>query len=162
MAANKIRRCEICGKKFEASYVGHGKGLSKYCSKRCRRESISNQRRVNHQPNVVCAQCGKKFYKMPSRIKASKSGLHFCCRKCKDTGQRIESGLSEIHPPHYACGQRTYRTRALREHKHECLDCGWAEVPSVLEVHHIDNNRDNNTIENLVILCPTCHRIRHI
>ena len=28
----------------------------------------------------------------------------------------------------------------------------------VLEVHHIDENRNNNDISNLVILCPICHK----
>ena len=26
------------------------------------------------------------------------------------------------------------------------------------EVHHLDENHDNNRLSNLMILCPTCHR----
>ncbi|NLF57290.1 MAG: HNH endonuclease, partial [Candidatus Hydrogenedens sp.] len=35
-------------------------------------------------------------------------------------------------------------------------------VPAVLEVAHIDGNRENNAVENLVILCPNCHKMHDI
>ena len=28
----------------------------------------------------------------------------------------------------------------------------------MLEVHHIDENRANNELDNLIVLCPICHR----
>lgn len=36
--------------------------------------------------------------------------------------------------------------------------CGYKEEPRILEVHHKDENRSNNDIHNLCILCPNCHR----
>lgn len=45
-----------------------------------------------------------------------------------------------------------------REYKCEC--CGikeWNGKPISLQVHHIDGNHFNNTLENLQILCPNCH-----
>ena len=36
--------------------------------------------------------------------------------------------------------------------------CGWDEDERILEVHHLDENREHNDISNLSILCPTCHR----
>ena len=43
------------------------------------------------------------------------------------------------------------------------LDTGVANLSNyedkdVLEVHHIDSNHCNNDIDNLMILCPICHR----
>jgi hypothetical protein len=32
----------------------------------------------------------------------------------------------------------------------------------VLEVAHLDGNRDNNDLENLAILCPNCHKMHDI
>lgn len=46
----------------------------------------------------------------------------------------------------------------LRGHKCEC--CGsseWLGQPITLEIHHIDGDRTNNTLENLQLLCPNCH-----
>ena len=31
----------------------------------------------------------------------------------------------------------------------------------ILEVHHIDRDHGNADIDNLVLLCPTCHVVRH-
>ena len=47
---------------------------------------------------------------------------------------------------------------ALRGEKCEC--CGltkWLEKPINLEVHHLDGDRSNNSLENLQLLCPNCH-----
>ena len=47
---------------------------------------------------------------------------------------------------------------ALRGHKCEC--CGkttWLEKDIPLEVHHLDGDNLNNTLENLQLLCPNCH-----
>lgn len=44
--------------------------------------------------------------------------------------------------------------------EHKCENCGlttWMNQPIPLELHHIDGNRDNNTLENFQLLCPNCH-----
>ena len=46
----------------------------------------------------------------------------------------------------------------LRGHKCEC--CGnstWLNKKIILEVHHKDGDRRNNSQENLQLLCPNCH-----
>lgn len=35
--------------------------------------------------------------------------------------------------------------------------CGWDEDTRILEVHHINSDRSNNDLSNLMILCPICH-----
>ena len=51
-----------------------------------------------------------------------------------------------------------YRKRALDHYQPLCVHCGFG-VEAVLEVAHIDGNRQNNDLVNLVILCPTCHKM---
>jgi len=51
-----------------------------------------------------------------------------------------------------------YRKIAFTAYPPTCAHCGFG-VPEVLEVAHIDNNRSNNNIGNLVILCPNCHKM---
>jgi Zn finger protein HypA/HybF involved in hydrogenase expression len=44
--------------------------------------------------------------------------------------------------------------------KHECEECKlntWNGKLIPLELHHVDGNRYNNSIENLQIICPNCH-----
>lgn len=47
---------------------------------------------------------------------------------------------------------------ALRGRK--CEKCGceeWLGQPINLQVHHIDGDRRNNELDNLMLLCPNCH-----
>lgn len=100
-----------------------------------------------------CSNCGKEIYRPNSKVKQNKSGYFYCSQQCgnehknkirKDNGEWDHSN--------------NYRRRALETYEHQCCICGWNEDERILEVHHIDENRENNDINNLCILCPTCHR----
>lgn len=54
-----------------------------------------------------------------------------------------------------------YRNLAFRHYPPICACCGFG-IPEVLEVAHINGNRGNNEIENLVILCPNSHKMHDI
>ena len=48
----------------------------------------------------------------------------------------------------------------LKENKCENPECGiteWHNKPIICQLHHIDGNPSNNSLENLMILCPNCH-----
>ncbi|HRF05472.1 HNH endonuclease [Accumulibacter sp.] len=51
-----------------------------------------------------------------------------------------------------------YRKMAFEVYEPLCAHCGFG-IPAVLEVAHIDGQRANNEIGNLVILCPNCHKM---
>ena len=48
-----------------------------------------------------------------------------------------------------------YRSIAFHNHKHQCEKCKTKDEK--LEVHHKDENRNNNIPENLMLVCHTCH-----
>lgn len=125
----------------------------------CQEEDKNNKYNQN-RTTVKCAYCNKEFIKKNSSLKNSKSGLFFCCREHKDLAQKINAGESfkSIRPTHYKNGIGTYRENAFFEYPHQCAVCSWKEDEDVLEVHHIDENRENNNISNLIILCPICHK----
>lgn len=53
--------------------------------------------------------------------------------------------------------------RGIRERdKYMCQRCGKAQGDRALDVHHIDENRENNDVENLITFCHSCHMITHI
>lgn len=143
----------------EARYLNRGQG--RFCSQRCANLQIAKDRSNGSKtPNLVCAYCSKKFYRSPSKMSRSRSGLYFCSREHKDLSQRI-GGIPEIQPTHYGNGTKLYRALAFRNYPHECSRCGYNKHPEILEVNHIDCNRENNDLSNLEILCPNCHKEYH-
>lgn len=104
--------------------------------------------------------CSKSFYRSNSKLQNSRSGLQFCSRACKEKCQQIIGGLEEIWPDHYGSKEEKYRSKALSAHPHKCIDCSYSIV-SILEIHHLDRDRKNSDIDNLVIICPTHHKERH-
>ena len=109
---------------------------------------------------VECAYCKKKFLKQKTHLIKSRSGLFFCCREHKDLAQRLDSGenFDAMRPDHYGTGFSNYRDLAFSTYEPTCACCDWHDDIRILEVHHIDSNRENGDISNLIILCPNCHR----
>ncbi len=159
--------CEECKSFFQAPEKEVKRGNGKYCSKICSVEGVKKKQilrnSIKNQPNVECAYCKKTFYKNESKRKTSKSQLYFCCREHKDIAQSLEFGLKQIWPPHFgeATGESSYRAIAFRHKEHKCERCNYDKHPEILEVHHKDRNRENNTVENLEVICPNCHMTEH-
>ena len=151
------KECLNCCQNFEAPSREVKRGNGKFCSISC---SSKFRGKTKPEPNVSCALCDKEFYMNSSKQKNSRSGLFFCCREHKDEAQRI-GGIREIIPSHYGEVSKSYRVTAFRNYEHKCNRCGFSEVLEILEVHHKDSNRKNNLVENLEILCPTCHVRNH-
>ncbi len=144
--------CSFCGKVFYApKHVGR-----KYCSKKCSLDAIKARRVA-----LVCDGCGAPFTLPPNKLNKSKSGLHFCSRKCKDEAQRMGNYNAILRPSHYNDGRYSYREIARRTYPMICNRCGYDEYPGILRVHHRDRGRTNNKPDNLEILCPNCHEVEH-
>ena len=103
---------------------------------------------------VKCSFCGKEIERLPSEIAKNKSGHFYCSREC---GNRHKNQLRK-ESGEWDNGLSNYRLRAMEFYEHKCICCGWDEDERILEVHHIDENRNNSHISNLCLLCPTCHR----
>jgi len=51
-----------------------------------------------------------------------------------------------------------YRRKAFEEHGEECANC---ESNEGIEVHHLNGDREDSDVENLLPLCRHCHRRLH-
>ena len=131
---------------------------SKYICPECKKEHSNTAGEIKQ-----CAYCGKEIYIKPSRIKNNKTGMYFCCQE--HFIQAAKEGINSKQfkaliprPSVNSNGFASYRKQALRHYPNECAVCGYNEEIDILEVHHIDENRQNNNLENLIILCPNCHK----
>ena len=113
---------------------------------------------------TTCDYCGKEITRKPSLLKKYK--YHYCSRNCSAAANNKRHRSGKNHP-NYTNGSKSYRKRALREYGHKCQnpDClltkELGELPvEMLDVDHIDNDRSNNAIENLQVLCVWCHAIK--
>lgn len=161
------RNCLNCTEEFDAPVRDLKRNRAKFCSLKC--SGIYNTAKFyksKNLPNVNCSYCNKIFYRNETDKLNSRSGLYFCNRKHKDLAQRL-NGIKEIHPSHYSSitgrdpAIKKYRNMAFKNLPVKCKNCGYSKYKSVLQVHHIDKNNTNNKIENLEILCPTCHNEKH-
>ena len=109
--------------------------------------------RVHNGHYINCDHCGKSII----RVTSKQGKLNFCNRDCKEKEQGV-GGLIEL--PHYKDGLSDYRSRAIAHYGQKCNDCE-ETINHRLVVHHIDSDRRNNDINNLLVLCHNHHSDRH-
>jgi len=97
-----------------------------------------------------CPVCGLKFTTQKRGDKREKKTCSYSC-----SNSFFRSGKDN---PNWKETSTQYRTKCFEYHKKECIICGEFKV---IEVHHLDENRSNNSPENLVPLCPTHHKYWH-
>jgi len=159
-----IKTCTICGKQWEYTRATRGsvKGRgNKVCSWECRSKTISN------------ANLGKTVSEETRRkLSKAKKGIPLTAEHRAAIGR----GVSGPKNSHWIDGRSwekegaadydfefttTLRTTVKRRDGHKCRKCSHDGSKFLLFVHHIDMNKKNNTVENLVTVCSSCHTRIH-
>lgn len=102
-----------------------------------------------------CLNCNLPFH-------SKNRNALFCCKKCessfklKNTEKKILDGEK--------VGSRALKSYLIRVFGNKCMskNCSWNwdKNNSVkLELHHIDGDYKNNTLQNCLLLCPNCHSL---
>jgi len=74
----------------------------------------------------------------------------------------IYRAFSHLIKSNFQISKTHARKVLLRKQNENCFICNDAfsmNVPH--ESHHVDNNKNNNTLENIVMLCCNCHASIH-
>lgn len=145
--------CKQCGVEFKVKPSWVRRGAGKYCSRICAQQGRKMGR------IVLCHLCGAEVYRKQQYLTKSQSGKFFCSRSCCITWQNTEF-VREKHP-NWKDGQSSYRLLLIKADVNmSCLLCGLSEK-RVLLVHHVDRDRTNSSLQNLVWLCANCHFLVH-
>ena len=148
-----IVECRICNTPFKTKDYWLRKGYGKYCSVACQRTAQKNGKFVD------CFVCKQTIYKTLKEINHSKSGNHFCSKKCQ-TSWRNKFFSGSKHK-NYKNGKYTHRTILLNSTQEKVCRLCKTRDERVLAVHHIDENHLNNEEVNLAYLCHNCHFLVH-
>jgi len=156
----KKHYCKDCGKKISLQTAIYGKGKCNSCSHIIHGEYL----KVHY-----CIDCNKEIGNRATR-----------CRKCADKlhSERMSTKLNYFAGKHftkeknpnwqYGLSFEEYGAEfdnALKEQvrqrdHYKCRICGCSQVENErqLDVHHIDYDKKNNDMNNLLTLCVHCHR----
>lgn len=148
-----IVKCKTCSKEFNAKPCHMKRGWGKYCSAKC--HYLDMIKKIE----VTCAVCGKKSFRVPSKISCSASQKFFCSKSCQTKWRNVQYSGDR----HWNWQRKFSSYRHILDSstvKKICALCKIAE-PRVLAVHHIDLNRRNGDLNNLVWLCHNCHHLVH-
>lgn len=149
-----IVKCKKCSVEFYAKPSWIKNGFGKYCSRKCSHES-SRKGKI-----VQCFICKKDVYKSKKALNGSKSKNYFCSKSCQTTWRNSMVFIGKDHS-NWKNGESTYRNILIKSTREKnCVLCNTDDI-RLLAVHHIDKNRLNNDVKNLIWLCHNCHFLIH-
>ena len=153
------KKCKCCD-----AALPHEKKYNEFCDQSCAAKFNNPFRKVIEirknaaKPKVTksCLNCGNEMI----NVKASRK---YCCFDCsakhvrKVIFDQIEAGDKALYVTNY-------KNYLIHTRSNKCEDCGWDKVnPKTgncpIELEHIDGNSENNSLDNLKLLCPNCHSL---
>lgn len=145
--------CDFCRQKFKKKKSQLKLSIKHYCSIHCSEQGRRKGKMIE------CFTCNNSTYKSLKDLKNSNSGKYFCSRTCSNVWigkqQRTENN------PNWTGGLSSYKDLLKRTNtKQACVLCG-KDNRKILCVHHMDRNRKNNNVRNLIWLCRNCHFLVH-
>ncbi len=149
----QINKCLYCQSSIKVKPSHLKRGWGKYCSRVCQNKASMTGKVFK------CHICSEKTYRSVKEQQRSKSGNYFCSKSCQTIWRN--SLYSDEKHKNWVAGKSSYRQRLIRlEQERACKKCRNSD-DRVLAVHHMDKNRSNNHISNLIWLCHNCHYLVH-
>jgi len=140
------RTCLTCSKEFEISK----KNKKKFCNSSCAAKYNNHKRKKIR----LCINCGQEL-----NCKQKK----FCSNICGNLYKR-KTIFKKIENGDFSLPEKNYKNYLIYKYGEKCMECGWNKTNEYsnkipIELEHIDGNSENNKLENLKLLCPSCHSL---
>ena len=163
--------CDWCGEKIKKQLYTMKRPYH-FCNNKCEGKWVSKFRAGENSPSwrgggieVKCDFCGKKIKKIQSHIKNYKH--NFCNIKCMGSFYKTlykgencifwRDGRSK--EPYTIEFDDVLKEKIRKRDNFTCQECNHTQeqLGYTLHVHHVDYNKKNNNLNNLISLCRSCH-----
>jgi hypothetical protein len=127
------------------------------------RKNYTDQEIINAaKESISCAQLLCKLNLKPvggnyATIKRKLAKLDIDCSHWTGQGWNKDKKLKNWKDYTNTNSSKKHLIKELGHKCEKCLISIWYDKPIPLEVHHINGDRTNNSLENLQLLCPNCH-----
>jgi 5-methylcytosine-specific restriction endonuclease McrA len=133
--------CQCCGSKTKNP---------KYCSSSCSAK-VNNQKHPKRAATpAFCSWCKNKV----------RRGKRYCGPTCHAQHAKSERKKEWYAGTLVAITNQVMRNYLAEDRGYKCEVCGvgdWQGKPITLQLDHKDGDPENNTPENVRLLCPNCH-----
>ncbi|MDP2947500.1 MAG: HNH endonuclease signature motif containing protein [Nanoarchaeota archaeon] len=123
------------------------------------KKCINCNEEKEHHAKGLCYTCYKKLKWQPKIKKCKRCGREMAihakefCGGCYNLIFHLEKNKAYNHRKSQNVDLKTYRRLTQR-----CVIC---DFDKIVDIHHIDLNKKNNSPKNLIGLCPNHHRLIH-
>lgn len=147
------RACAICGRCFDVPLRSKTrKTCSRDCDLALKKEKAQNRRRAE----IPCEVCGSFFPPQRTRTKTCSPACRSVLLSWNNRTGKLDASRAARdsgYPRGWKGLARFVRTRD----QNRCRLCGQRPLNRNCSVHHIDYNKKNSSVMNLVCLCDECH-----
>jgi endogenous inhibitor of DNA gyrase (YacG/DUF329 family) len=149
--------CQMCGDSYHPPTT-RAVESSRYCSRECKRVGETRPR-----VSVDCPTCGTAF----DTYETAEGSLHrtFCSHKCatdrqvtRSVGRLVNGRAVTMHVSGYLMVWVPGRGRMM-EHRYVMEQALGRELGPDEHVHHMNNIKMDNRLENLALLSPSTHAL---
>lgn len=145
--------CDNCGK--EIMIKQSAKKEHNFCCRNCWKEYLKREHQSLQGEERECLYCHKAF-----TVSKNCKGK-YCSNECQHND--IAKHNDDIIENGYNVSHRILKRYLMNKHG-RCMNpnCKWdwsSDEKPILELHHIDGNHLNNTLDNCILLCPNCHSL---
>lgn len=155
-----VWNCKHCNGHFDFQTLSEKANHGRWCS--ANPKLLENNQAVKNGLNkgldkrlgklrlfsVCCDLCKKNFEVEEREHGFPAKARYFCSRTCANTKP----------PSQWHLDRRSYTKICFDHHARKCVVCG---EDKIVEVHHLNENPNDNQPMNLIPLCPTHHQYWH-